>query len=317
MQSQRLSRYASTACVAVALLAGCGGSQMPIGSPLGPLNAAVGKDETLLYITDEAPGSVYMVALPSGRLVGKLTGFDYATGECADQHGNVFISDEGAGQIRAYAHGSKTAFRVLKDSSWAPFGCSVDQTTGNFAVCNVRTGQTLGTIAVYLKAKGRARHYRYRGVNNFWNCAYDGDGNLFADAVDYGSYSLIVLELPKGRDNLQIVTLSPALPSGYIPPLFWDGKDLAIAAPSSGEIYQYRIRGSTGTRVNVVKLGGASEVTGPFWITTNGTEQTLYAPIVEHKIESVGVYRYPAGGKRLKNLYDVPHPGAAAVSAPR
>jgi hypothetical protein len=56
---------------------------------------------------------------------------------------------------------------------------------------------------------------------------------------------------------------------------------------------------------------------GPFWITSNGNAQTLYAPIAGDRIESVGVYRYPAGGKRLQNLYDAPLPFAAAVSMPK
>jgi hypothetical protein len=56
---------------------------------------------------------------------------------------------------------------------------------------------------------------------------------------------------------------------------------------------------------------------GPFWITSNGNTQTLYAPIVKNSIESVGVYHYPAGGKRVQNLYDAPLPFAAAVSTPK
>jgi hypothetical protein len=291
--------------------------QPPIAAPGEPSRAAVGKDQSLLYVSDEPAGDVYMVALPSGRLVGKLTGFDYAAGDCTDQFGNVFVDNLGAGQVRAYAHGAKSAFRVLNDSSWEPVGCSVDPTTGNLAVSNIRTTQSEGSIAVYVKAKGAAHYYEYAGVYNFWYCAYDGDGNLFADAIDYASDNPIVLELPKGRSKLRSVSFSPPITGDVVPPLLWDGKRLAVASPGSGAIYQYQISGSTGTRVNVVKLQDAGEVSGPFWIASTGTAQTLYAPIVEDSIESVGVYRYPAGGKRLQNFYDAPLPFAAAVSMPK
>ncbi len=311
-----LSRYLLTSCVAAAMLAGCSGSQPPIGAPVGATSAVVGKDQSLLYISDGQSGDIYMVSLPSGRLVGKLTGFNGPTGNCVDQHGNVFVDNSGEGQVRAYAHGAKTAFRVLNDSSWEPYACSVDRTTGNLAVCNLRTGQTLGTIAVYAKAKGAARHYRYSGVSNFWYCAYDGDGNLFADGVDYGSNKLMFLELPRGLGRLRPVSLYPAIKGEVSPALIWDGKYLAIASPNSAAINQYRMSGSTCRRVNIVKLDDADVVTGPFWIASGGTAKTLYAPIVANSIASVGVYRYPTGGKRLQNLYDAPNPSAAAVSAP-
>jgi hypothetical protein len=302
--------------VSAALLAGCGGSQPTIGAPGVASDAAAGKGQSLLYVS-AWQNYVYMVALPSGRLVGKLTGLDGPSGVCTDQSGNVFVSNSGQAQIRAYAHGGRSAFRVLNDSSWDPNGCSVDPTTGNLAVCNLRTGQTDGTIAVYLRAKGAAHFYKYSGINNFWYCAYDGDGNLFADAVDYSSDNpIFLLELPKGRGKLQTVSLSPSITGSVIPPLFWYGKHLAIASPSSGAIDEYQISGSTGTRVGVVKLDDASEVTGPFWITSDGVKQNLYAPILENSIPSVGVYSYPAGGKRLQNLYDAPLPYAAAVSIP-
>jgi hypothetical protein len=318
MMISRFGRCALTSCV-VAMLAACGGSQPPINPYGAPSSATVGKDQSLLYVSDPNADDVYMVALPSGRLVGKLTGFFYAAGDCIDQQGNVFVGNDREHQVRAYKHGATSAFRVLNDPKWDPVGCSVDPTTGNLAVCNGRITQTEGSIAVYPSAKGAAHYYRYSGVNNFWNCAYDSHGNLFADAISYGSGggSNVLLELPKGHGELHPVSLRPAITGGVSPPLFWDGKHLAIASTSSGVIYQYQMSGSTGTRVAVVKLDHASEVLGPFWITSNGNAQTLYAPIRENNIESVGVYRYPAGGNRLQNLYDAPLPFAAAVSAPK
>jgi hypothetical protein len=307
------------------MLAGCGALRQAqedmrraIGASVGPSSAILGKDQSLLYVSDPKAGDVYMIALPSGRLVGKLTGFSYAAGDCIDQHGNVFVDNDAESQVRAYAHGARSAFRVLNDTSWSPNACSVDPKTGNLAVCNIRRTQTEGSIAVYLNAKGGAHYYKYSGAANFWYCTYDSDGNLFADAIDTdgGPGGNIFLELPKGHGKLRPLSLRPAI-TDATSPLFWDGKHLAIASTSSGAIYQYKISGNTGSRVAVVRLDDTSAVLGPFWITSNGNAQTLYAPIAGGSIESVGVYRYPAGGKRLQNLYDAPLPFAAAVSMPK
>lgn len=309
-----LIRFAATTGVA-ALFVGCGGSQPPIAVSWGPQSAVVRKELTLLYVSEQVDGGVYMVALPSGKLVGKLTGFDDATGDCVDRYGDVFVSNFYAGQVRAYAHGAKVAFRVLSDGSSYPYGCSVDPTTGNLAVSNWPTGSSEGGVALYYNAEGKAHYYYYgySGGPDFWYCAYDNDGDLYAETT-YGNQP-IFLELEKGGDKLRTVSLSPAITGdGIPPPLFWDGKYLAIAKPGAGTIYQYRMSGGTGTRVGVVKLDEASEVSGPFWIASNGTARTLYVPITEDSVESVGVYRYPSGGKRLQNLYDVPLPFAAAVS---
>jgi hypothetical protein len=308
---------------AVAMLFGCGALQQaqddmqpPIDPYGGPSSATVGKDQSLLYVSDPPAGDVYMVTLPSGRLAGKLTGLSDPSGDCADQHGNVFVDNTGDNQVRAYAHGAKSAFRVLNDAGWEPNGCTVDATTGNLAVCNAE-----GSIAIYFNAKGAAHYYQYSGVDSFWYCAYDDHGNLFADTVRYGSEggsdNPVFLELPNGRGKLQPISLSPAITGNVSPPLFWDGKHLAIASTTSGVIYQYQISGSTGARVGIVKLDDAGEVFGPFWISPNGSAQMLYAPVVKDSIESVGVYRYPAGGKRLQNIYDAPIPFAAAVSTPK
>ncbi|MGC9993042.1 MAG: hypothetical protein ABSD52_11700 [Candidatus Cybelea sp.] len=319
MNKLHFSRYAFSGCMAAAIFAGCGGSRPVIGASAGRSSAIVGKDQSLLYVSDPQARDVYMIALPSGRLVGKLTGFSYAVGDCIDQHGNVFVDNDAESRVRAYAHGARSAFRVLNDASWSPNACSVDPTTGNLAVCNIRTTQTEGSIAVYFNAKGAAHYYKYSGAANFWYCAYDSDGNLFADAISYGGGpgSNIFLELPKGHAKLRPLSLRPAITGDASSPLFWDGKHLAIASTSSGAIYQYKISGNAGTRVAVVRLDDTRAVLGPFWITSNGNAQTLYAPIDEDGIESVGVYRYPAGGKRLQNLHDAPLPFAAAVSMPK
>src|ERR1700678_2232910 len=111
-------RNALTRCVAVALLAGCGGSQPPIGALGAMLQTSASathadgrswmlpeaKSEDLMYITNAYTVTVY--SYPKGKLVGTLRHFLRPLGECVDQTGNVFIAN-GAGQVFEYAHGGK------------------------------------------------------------------------------------------------------------------------------------------------------------------------------------------------------------------
>ncbi|MGA8474385.1 MAG: hypothetical protein WB681_04900, partial [Candidatus Cybelea sp.] len=75
---------------AAAMLAGCGGSQPPIGAPGAmPQTSAItthaaqgtswmlpgASSQDLLYISSNDRGSVYVYSYPQGSLVGTLTGF--------------------------------------------------------------------------------------------------------------------------------------------------------------------------------------------------------------------------------------------------
>jgi hypothetical protein len=111
------------------MLVGCGGTQPPIAAVGEASSAVIGKDESLLYVSDPQAGYIYMVALPLGRLLERLTGLSSPSGDCVDQYENVFMDDSAEGQVRAYAHGARSAFRVLNDASWFPYACSVDPTT--------------------------------------------------------------------------------------------------------------------------------------------------------------------------------------------
>ena len=284
-------RYASSGryalILAAASLAACGGLGAPVATPGGLSNPAINKSQSLLYVTDGS-NSVYMVGLPSGRLAGKLPGLDNPAGLCVDRSGDVFVLNSGQAQIRVYAHGAKSAFRVLNDSSWSPNGCSVDPMTGNLAVCNLPTTQAYGTIAVYAKARGRPHSYAHSLIGEFWSCGYDSDGNLFADGADGFTHNRIFLvELPRDGKKLESVSLSPAIGGSIMPPLFWDGKHLAITSLSSAAIDEYQITGSAATRVGIVRLDGTRQITGPFWITSDGAKRTLYAPILANGIASV------------------------------
>jgi hypothetical protein len=316
-----VARLGSLVLLASVVLVGCG-SPFALRQAQGD-NAAFAagswvlpeaKGEDLLYVTDAQDNYAYMIALPSGKLVGKLTGFDQPTGDCADSQGNVFIVDSQNSEIREYKHGSKSAFNVLNDRPWIPIGCSVDPITGNLGVANCCGEHPAGNLAIYRKAMGAPKYYQYPGMETYWYCAYDGHGNLFVDGTAYGSYNFRLLEILRGRRQLTSMTLSPGITGDVSLPLLWDGSFLAIASPDSGAIYRFAISGNRGVRVHTTKLDDSSGVYGPFWILSSGKQRTLYAPIVNNSIPSVGVYGYPTGGKPKQDLYDVVAPFGATVS---
>ena len=109
MKASDFGRYALFGSVGAALLAGCGGSQPPIGAP-GPMpqRPAIGThvgrsgswmlpqatSEDLLYISTLGP-DVYVYSYPAGKLVGTLNcNFSFTVEECSDTDGNVFITNQ-------------------------------------------------------------------------------------------------------------------------------------------------------------------------------------------------------------------------------
>ena len=140
---------ALSACTAVAMLAGCGGSQPPTGAPGSmPQTSAIathadrGKSwmlpgsssgSDLLYVVGRK-GAVYVLTYPQGKLVGEL-GLPYAVNSgniCSDKNGNILVPD--VYEIVEYAHGGTQPVATLNDIYYYSLACSVDPTTGNLAV---------------------------------------------------------------------------------------------------------------------------------------------------------------------------------------
>lgn len=266
----------------------------------------------LLYVTDATDGIVYALSLPSGNLVGKLTGFDQPLGDCVDKSGDVFIADTQGANVREFRHGARQPFRVLNDKGYYPLGCSVDPTTGNLAVTNIGgkgNGPPPGNVAIYKNAKGAPTYYSDPNIFQYGYCSYDGQGNLYIDGITPPSDTPQVAELPAGSTGFESITLNQSLGGNNVSALLWDGSYLAISSQDSAVIYQFQISGSTGTKVSSTKLKGATGV-GAFWVE----DAKLYAPIYQGSLGSTGVYPYPAGGRPSKKYYAVVNPWAATIS---
>jgi hypothetical protein len=319
--SFQFGRPLCCALVAV-LLAGCGSAvlQTPGGSSTSLVGRRVSwispeaSRATLLYVTDPQDNLVYLISLPSGKLVGKLSGFDQPFGDCSDVSGDVFITDAQASEILEYKHASKSAFNVLSDHPNIPTDCSVDPTTGNVAVANCCSDTSHGgSLVVYKHAKGTGEYYQDPTLYVDWYCTYDDHGNLFVTGTN-SNYSFQIDELPAGGQKLQQLTLNPVISGDVTPAILWDGSYLAIGSWTSAAIYQYAVGGTQATLVHTTTLKGFSGVGIPFWVGASGSVRTLYAPVIGNSVVSLGIFHYPRGGKAIEDLYDVADPFGVTLS---
>ena len=138
---------------AAALLAGCGGSQPPIGAPGAmPQSRAVAthgghgtssmtggtSGQALLYVSFYR-GRVYILTYPDGKRVRRFDPLEFVSGLCADSSGHVFVDGDkgGEGYIVEYTRGSTIPTRTLVTGANYPASCAADATTGNLALSSV------------------------------------------------------------------------------------------------------------------------------------------------------------------------------------
>src|ERR1700722_1611021 len=217
MKISMLYFRALSAC-AVVMLAGCGGSQPPVGTPGAmPQTSAIathadrGKSwmlpgakseklqrqrsqaivastkhlrQDLIYFASPDKNSVYIYTYPKGAFVGTLTGFISPNGECSDLEGNIFIvaasnQSDTSSTIYEFAHGSSAPFATLSDPDKA-YACAVDPSSGSLAVVG-------DSVAIFQNASGEPRMYYDSAENPFLRCGYDNQSNLYltADSSQY------------------------------------------------------------------------------------------------------------------------------------
>jgi len=241
-------------CVAVAMLAGCGGSQPSVGV-LGamPQGAAIAtpadrgkswmlseakKLKELIYAGDSYSGNVYVYDYKTGNEVGALSGFNEPDGECVDKNGDVFITASigSTGELIEYTHGGSNPIKTFVTDGH-PIGCSIDP-AGDLAVNNVVPGG--GTdVEVWKNASGLPADYRNEtDCPEMWPPGYDDKGNLFIETG--GTPNLC--ELPSGSSTLQAVAFNHNIE--FPGSAMWDGKHLTLTDQESSGGYTaiYRVK---------------------------------------------------------------------------
>jgi len=306
--------------VAFALLAGCGGSQPPIGAPGAmPQRRSIAqhgmhgkswmlpeaKRRDLLYLS-RGP-LVYVYSYPHGGLVGTLYfGTTDTYGECADKAGHVFIT-AGNGAYE-YRHGDTAPIASFYNPAGRSQGCSVNPVTGSLAISGGSpNGPILSTYAFKPNRGWRFAKLYFDSTIQYGSfCGYDDVGNLYIDGIGTDSDNFVFAVLPKGAKALTNITLNQNIKTGG--QVQWDGRHVAIgdAGVSPSVVYQFTIAGSSGTEVSSTTLDGSKEVL-QFWLQG----QKLVGP--DGGNGNVGFWKYPNGGRETKEI-ELAYPYGAAVS---
>ena len=319
---------------AVAMLAGCGGSQPPISAPGAmPQTSALAthaerggswmahdaKSKDLLYVP--AGPNVYVFSYPQGKHAGTFSGFNIALSACTNnKKGDVFIVNFAGtfsmpAGVYVYQHGGSSPIAVL--SIGGPVGCSVDPTTGNLAV-GTSAGSASGnpSLLVFRDATGIPKSYTTAGISKYFYCGYDDRGNLFVDGVSSpsGTGDFVLAELPKGGSALKIITVNQYI--GWPGQVQWDRRYLTIEDASgigygNSNVYQFMVHGTKAERVGTINLAGAYEVQQS-WIQ----DQTLLVPNCTPGCKEIQYYKYPAGGSPFRAIKTLSY-GVVVSLAPK
>ena len=237
MKDLEFGRNVLSSCVAVAVLAGCGGSRPPIGAlpqtlmlnslargnppPIvgrlrhrgddveNSATATTYKTSTpLLFVTDPDyrynPVEVYDAQGKEPKLLAHITK-DLAgpEGACVDRDGTLYVANEpgdGPGWISEYALGQTKPLRIITKGINTPAFCAIDA-SGNLWVTNIG----LDDVAEYLKGSTKPHAEITNGLTYPDGIAIDHSGNLYVGNL-----------LPQSAPNVQVFTSGSKSPSRTI-----------------------------------------------------------------------------------------------------
>ena len=192
-------RCALTCCVAVVILASCGGSQPPIGA-LGAMPqtntiaryAEQGKSQKprawrlgykgsppLLYSVNNENWNVavYRAKAKDPSPLATITdGLSLSFGACIDDQGTLYVTNEppSAGWVSEYPLGETTPSTIIKDGISEPAYCTID-VNGNLWVANAGGAN----VAEYLKGSKKPHLLITNSLVHPVGIAFDRSGNLY------------------------------------------------------------------------------------------------------------------------------------------
>ena len=304
MERWRLTISVLSICVAASALASCAASPSSPASSVAPADRPSERSwmlpeasgDTLLYLTSDF-GGVNVLSYPSGKLVGTLSGVEYPIGVCADSGGNVFVTAYYTQDVIEYAHGGTTPIARLPDFGYHPRGCAVDPVSGNLAVANTDAMDgSGGNVAIYAGATGKPAYYAAPGISSFSWCAYDDEGDLFANGTQLaelrpGSASLTAISLSVSGDGVQ-----------------WDGTNLAMIDTASKALYRISMSGSSGSVAGTMRFKGLIFEVGYDFLLTDGKAIVPFASFRD-SLTKIGFWKYPQSGQHGRSFkagdYDI------------
>lgn len=304
----RFGRHRRGLFAACVMLAGCGGSQLPIVAPglvpRGPQIAAraeharswmlpTARNENLVYFS-YGGSEIDVFQFPKGTQIGSIADRGYPEGLCSDQAGNVFVVDMLGRRVQEYAHGALEREASLKDPMKQPVSCSVNNASGDLAVLNLPSPIA---VEVFTGAAGKPRAYVVPEMNHPYGLAYDGQGDLFVDGTAHDN-RIALVELPAGGSKFVEITVKKDIVKHIGPgPIQWDGGKLALEQGSY--IDRLAVNGKMAALSSRVSLGDADGA-GQFWIQGK-------LAVASQEYGPAAIWKYPAGGKPVKLI-----PGATS-----
>lgn len=304
-------RSAVTSCVAMALLAGCGGMStaqpgaLPIGAtvPQGRAHKASGSGGDLLYVT--SANGIVIVSYPKWQIVATIPGTNNG-GVCSDpNNGNVYVTQPSLSQIVVYAHGGTTPIDTL--SSPAPYSeiysCSVDPLTGDLAAIGLDRPDNTSVILVYAKGQGAATIYKSNKISVFYTLTYANTGNIIAEGSSSKTGTHLVRLSAKKKQFSFIFVYG----TFYIAKLQWDGKYIATVSYNEGTrnstLYQVEISGSTGRVINTTTL--YNTVQNYNFCLDGASLIAFFGRLKRDNNQALATWPYPAGGRKTSRFYGV------------
>jgi hypothetical protein len=314
---------------AAAMLAGCGGSQPPIGQPGAVpqtfvttaygerggswmLPEAAAKKSILVYVAEMHRRGVFVYDYKSGKRVGALTGLHDPAGECVDAKGDVYVTEFGSGEVTEYAHGGTLPIKKWTTNGNA-FGCSVDK-MNDLAVADSYTNSGPGQIEIFPKGGSKGRTYADpRVCYEIWPPGYDDNGDLIAEC---GLNGVAIVAVLHGASRLVRLSYSGLIqqPGGVI----WDGKYITltdhIASPNGPTIIvQATLSDKALTKVGETVLTDNcnsedyAEIVAPFIVgkkntPVNTSQGTAVLGADVDCNNTVGVWHYPKGGEPFREI---------------
>jgi hypothetical protein len=328
MKSLDIARYVLCGAVAVAMVAGCGGSQNAINVPQGAMAQVTEHEASGSWMLRNSSSSdlvyaasgknVYVYSYPGGKQVGTLTGFSDALGACSDAKGNVWIANASPGSylggtLIEYTHGGTTPIATLQDQGYfVPVACSVDPSTGNLAAANSHGGGSPYPIAIWTNGEGSPTYYAPTpglAANNPFTISYYGNGDLYWRS---GRYRKGEGWLPKGGSMLMQFDVRKSAYYG------WDGRYLVMngsAKSKAGKSLMtlYTLNGANGTRSGTVELSYTSCIPSlAFWIEGSELAVLCYSA----NARGMAYYDYPSGGEPITTISGITATGIAISVAP-
>ena len=290
-------RYALSASVVAAMLAGCGGSQPPIDPPVtmqqAPSSASAGQPALAQRLARET-GEVQYFSNFYGS--GTLLEFDYPKSE--SPIGSISFNGGGfctkgartfwvtaSDEIAEFKVGGATPIRVLRTGPYTS-GCAIDPATGDLAALDLISGG----VTIFHKARGKGKVIGGSGEAYF--DGYDNQSDLFVDGFS-SNQGFSLVELKKGSSAFVTITTSNTVQ--FPGSVQWDGKYLTVLDQLPDAIYQYTVSGTKATLKGTVLLSGAADC-GATWIARP------YVYCADAGNNDDEVFKYPAGGKAIAVL---------------